>query len=64
MCVWDTVKNNGWSADINSHRIKDVIEKILMNPEDFPLPDCVVEEGCSDCKEWQYYDSRDGLLSL
>ncbi|KAG1051520.1 hypothetical protein G6F43_006274 [Rhizopus delemar] len=48
MCVWDTVKNNGWSVDINSHRIKNVIEKILMNPEDFPLPDCVVEEGCSD----------------
>ncbi|CAO3666491.1 unnamed protein product [Rhizopus stolonifer] len=58
-CVWDTVKNNGWGVDIKSHRIKELIEKILMNPQGFPLPDCIEETGCQDCSDWSYYDQRD-----
>lgn len=59
MCVWDTVKNNGWGVDIKSHRIKELIEKILMNPQGFPLPDCIEETDCQDCSDWSYYDQRD-----
>lgn len=60
VCVWDTVNNNGWRVDIRSHRVRDVIENILKNPEDFPLPNCMHEEDCEDCGLWEYYDERDG----
>jgi hypothetical protein len=60
VCVWDTVKDNGWRVDIRSHRVRDVIEQILNNPEEFPLPSCVEETDCEDCGLWDYYDERDG----
>ncbi|GAN05005.1 conserved hypothetical protein [Mucor ambiguus] len=63
VCVWDTVKDNGWRVDIRSHRVRDVIENILKKPEEFPLPNCVPEENCEDCGLWEYYDDRDNPLS-
>ncbi|PHZ08789.1 alpha/beta-hydrolase [Rhizopus microsporus ATCC 52813] len=60
VCVWDTVKDNGWRVDIRSHRIKDMIEAILLKPDEFPMPECVEEQDCEDCGLWQYYDERDG----
>lgn len=63
VCVWDTVKNNGWRVDIRSHRVRDVIETILKNPKEFPLPECVEETDCQDCGLWEYYDERDGPFS-
>lgn len=59
VCVWDTVKDNGWRVDIRSHRVRDVIDGILMKPEEFPLPNCVEEKDCQDCGLWEYYDDRD-----
>ncbi|KAL1917533.1 uncharacterized protein VTP21DRAFT_3926 [Calcarisporiella thermophila] len=41
VCVYDTVKEEGWRLDIRSHRIGDVIERVLKRYE--PRP-CVVEE--------------------
>lgn len=63
VCVWDTVKDNGWRVDIRSHRVRDVIENILKKPEEFPLPNCAPEEDCEDCGLWEYYDNRDNPLS-
>ncbi|EPB90311.1 hypothetical protein HMPREF1544_02836 [Mucor circinelloides 1006PhL] len=63
VCVWDTVKDNGWRVDIRSHRVRDVIENILKKPEEFPLPNCAPEEDCEDCGLWEYYDDRDNPLS-
>jgi putative lipase involved disintegration of autophagic bodies len=63
VCVWDTVKDNGWRVDIRSHRVRDVIETILKNPEEFPMPNCVEETDCEDCGLWEYYDERDGPLT-
>ncbi|KAG1058148.1 hypothetical protein G6F46_003237 [Rhizopus delemar] len=60
VCIWDTVNKNGWRVDIRSHRVKDVIETILLKPEEFPMPECVEEKDCEDCGLWQYYDERDG----
>lgn len=59
VCVWDTVKDNGWRVDIRSHRVRDVIEGILMKPDEFPLPDCVEEVDCEDCGLWEFFDKRD-----
>ncbi|KAL0145769.1 Alpha/Beta hydrolase protein [Mucor lusitanicus] len=63
VCVWDTVKDNGWRVDIRSHRVRDVIENILKKPEEFPLPNCQPEENCTDCGLWEYFDDRDAPLS-
>lgn len=46
--------------DIRSHRIKDMIEAILLKPDEFTMPECVEEHDCEDCGLWQYYDERDG----
>ncbi|KAI8077894.1 Alpha/Beta hydrolase protein [Gilbertella persicaria] len=59
VCVWDTVNEQGWRVDIRSHRVRDVIENILLKPDEFPLPKCVEEKNCEDCGLWQYYDKRD-----
>ncbi|KAI7899281.1 Alpha/Beta hydrolase protein [Cokeromyces recurvatus] len=59
VCIWDTVKENGWRVDIRLHRIHDVIENILKQPDSFPLPHCVEEEDCADCGLWDFYDERD-----
>lgn len=59
VCVWDTVNENGWRVDIRSHRVRDVIEQILMKPDEFPLPNCVVETDCEDCGLWEFFDERD-----
>ncbi|KAI8082172.1 Alpha/Beta hydrolase protein [Thamnidium elegans] len=61
VCVWDTVKDNGWRVDIRSHRVRDVIDSILMKPDDFPLPNCEAEKDCQDCGLWEFYDDRDPL---
>lgn len=63
MCVWDTVNKNGWRVDIRSHRVRDVIESILKNPDEFPLPQCVEETDCEDCGLWEYFDERDGPIT-
>ncbi|KAI9319165.1 Alpha/Beta hydrolase protein [Dichotomocladium elegans] len=65
ICVWDTVNEKKWRVDIRSHRIADVIEYILKQPEDdFPLPKCVQEDKeCEDCALWHYFDIRDSATS-
>ncbi|KAI9493480.1 Alpha/Beta hydrolase protein [Zychaea mexicana] len=61
ICVWDTVNEKNWRVDVRSHRVHDVIENILKQPEgEFPLPDCVHEDpSCADCGLWNYIDERD-----
>lgn len=60
VCVWDTVNDKGWRVDIRSHRVRDVIDGILLKPEEFPMPTCTEEVGCVDCGLWEYFDVRDG----
>ncbi|KAI7864839.1 Alpha/Beta hydrolase protein [Spinellus fusiger] len=63
VCTWDTVKDHNWRVDIRTHRVGDVIEGILKNPDQFPMPVCVAEkEDCQDCGLWQFFDNRDLLL--
>ncbi|KAI9253967.1 Alpha/Beta hydrolase protein [Phascolomyces articulosus] len=61
ICVWDTVNEKNWRVDVRSHRIHDVIENIIKQPEEvFPLPVCVSENpSCADCGLWSYIDARD-----
>ncbi|GAA5811602.1 hypothetical protein MFLAVUS_005042 [Mucor flavus] len=59
VCVWDTVKDNGWKVNIGYHRIGTIIESILKRPDNFPLPECKVETDCDDCGLWTFKDERD-----
>ncbi|SAL99157.1 hypothetical protein [Absidia glauca] len=63
-CVWDTVNSHNWKVNIASHRIGDIIEKILNVPEEFPLPQCRVERDCMDCGLWDFPDNRDTSLVM
>ncbi|KAG2204097.1 hypothetical protein INT46_011109 [Mucor plumbeus] len=63
VCVWDTVKDNGWRVNVATHRIATVIEDILKKPDKFPLPKCKVQEDCQDCGLWTFKDGRDILTA-
>ncbi|KAI8332654.1 Alpha/Beta hydrolase protein [Chlamydoabsidia padenii] len=58
-CIWDTVNEHGWRVDIRAHRIGDIVEKILGDPDNFPLPKCQEEQDCIDCGLWDFVDERD-----
>ncbi|CAO3599825.1 unnamed protein product [Absidia cylindrospora] len=60
-CVWDTVNEHGWKVDVRSHQIGNVIDKILLDPENFPLPRCMEQQDCIDCALWKYPDDRDSV---
>lgn len=62
--MWDTVKDNGWRVNIAYHRIVTIIESILKNPTDFPLPKCKVQKDCDECGLWTFKDGRDNLLDM
>lgn len=64
VCVWDTVKDNGWRVNIAYHRIATIIESILKNPTEFPLPKCKVQTDCDECGLWTFKDDRDNILDL
>lgn len=55
-CVYDTVKDLGWSQGLTSHRIsivlRDVVEAYDTVPKCTPRPDCV------DCFNWKYFNSN------
>ncbi|RUS32308.1 putative lipase ATG15 [Jimgerdemannia flammicorona] len=55
VCVYDVVNQSGWKVDIRSHRIHDVIERVLTVWEE--VPECFVEEGCVDCGIWDFNDT-------
>ncbi|RKP10225.1 alpha beta-hydrolase [Thamnocephalis sphaerospora] len=56
-CVYDVVAEWGWRMDSRTHRITDVIEKVIKPWKD--VPQCVPEEGCVDCGLWEMVGSDD-----
>ncbi|KAI8884270.1 alpha/beta-hydrolase [Backusella circina FSU 941] len=59
VCIWDTVKDNGWKVNLATHRIGSVIEDIIKKPSEFPLPTCKIQTDCEDCGLWSFRDDRD-----
>jgi putative lipase involved disintegration of autophagic bodies len=55
---YDTVSKLGWVADIRTHGIAQVVERVL--DEDWDpdqgreVPDFYEEEDCVDCVDWEY----------
>ena len=55
-CVYDTVGDYGWRVGIGNHKIRGVIDSVLMKYE--KLPTCAVDSECVDCFNWNYYESN------
>lgn len=60
-CSFDSVEKLGWRVDIRSHRIQEVIDKILNVWETLfgDFPHCYSdedEEECVDCGLWEYVE--------
>jgi putative lipase involved disintegration of autophagic bodies len=53
VCTYDAIKNLGIRESILTHRIDYVVDNIIpfWNGS---LPDCVDDELCEDCKEWDH----------
>lgn len=55
VCLYDTVKELGWNVHISTHRVKEVIEKVLSVWKE--VPKCEPEdEECVDCGLWEFKD--------
>ncbi|CAG8467251.1 7810_t:CDS:2 [Ambispora gerdemannii] len=52
VCLYDAIKELGWKLDIRTHRVKDVIEKVLSVWE--KVPTCEPEKDCVDCGWWEF----------
>jgi lipase ATG15 len=50
-CVYDVVSKWNWSMDVRTHRLADVIERVI-KPWD-GVPECVPEVDCVDCSLWE-----------
>jgi len=60
--VYDTVSQYGWSVDIRTHGVVNVIDKVLGEPwgpsEDMGrhVPEARFEEDCVECYSWEFGD--------
>ncbi|KAF8734284.1 hypothetical protein AX14_003453 [Amanita brunnescens Koide BX004] len=56
--VFDTIGKMGWSADVRTHPIKTVIERLLNQDWDpknnLAVPVAKQEDGCQDCDKWEF----------
>ncbi|RKP12617.1 Alpha/Beta hydrolase protein [Piptocephalis cylindrospora] len=53
VCMFDVAERLGWKQDVRTHRIGEVIEKVLI-PWEGDYPECVPQEPCSDCGLWDF----------
>lgn len=57
---YDTVSNLGWSVDVRTHGIVNVIDKILSSPwppsveEGREVPLAITEDDCVECYSWEF----------
>ncbi|ORY84410.1 triacylglycerol lipase [Protomyces lactucae-debilis] len=49
-CVYDTVEDLGWRQGVSTHRIRNVIEDVIMRYNSTPTP--VRTDECVDCFNW------------
>lgn len=56
-CVYDTVGDLGWRVNINTHRILNVIDQVLLPYE--TVANCTQEIDCVDCYEWNFVQGNE-----
>ena len=60
-CIYDTVSDFKWRAGIGYHKIRTVIDSVLMK-YDHP-PRCEPDDECVDCFNWKYFESNESSPS-
>lgn len=53
-CVYDTVHDLGWHVNILNHRLKTVIDELLVKTNE--TAKCVKPPPCIDCYDWKFVD--------
>lgn len=55
-CVWDVVADKGWRVGIGTHKIRAVIDDVILKYDDVPV--CSLTPECRDCAPWKMYESN------
>jgi lipase ATG15 len=55
-CAYDTVADKGWRVGIGTHKIRAVINDVIMKYDE--APKCQLTPECRDCANWKMYESN------
>jgi len=55
-CVYDVVKDKGWSLDLRTHGLRTVINNIITQYD--TVPECIADAQCVDCYNWNYVEGN------
>jgi len=53
-CIYDTIKEKGWHVNLLNHRLKTVIDDVLIESNETAI--CVKPAPCIDCYDWKFVD--------
>ena len=56
-CTYDTIKKLGWHVNVLNHRLKTVIDELLMKTNE--TAKCERPPPCIDCYDWTFVDHTD-----
>lgn len=55
-CVYDVVADKGWRVGIGTHKIRSVINDVILKYDE--VPECKFTPECRDCANWKMYESN------
>lgn len=55
-CVYDVVADKGWRVGIGTHKIRSVINDVILQYD--LVPECKFTPECRDCANWKMYESN------
>lgn len=55
-CVYDVVADKGWRVGIGTHKIRSVIQDVILKYDE--VPTCKRTPDCRDCGPWKMYESN------
>lgn len=55
-CVYDVVTDKGWRVGIGTHKIRSVINDVILKYDS--VPECKFTPECRDCANWKMYESN------
>ncbi|PHH62430.1 hypothetical protein CDD81_7149 [Ophiocordyceps australis] len=60
-CVWDVVADKGWRVGIGTHKIRSVIQDVILAYDE--VPKCKSTPECRDCGLWKMYEDHGSVTS-
>lgn len=61
-CVYDVVADKGWRVGIGTHKIRSVINDVIMKYD--LVAECKFTPDCRDCANWKMYESNGTTSSM